>query len=56
MPFGIVTSINPEVGYEYYSNGVTLNQGQPIRHVTWDVGFDLNYKVMTVDLRYVAPT
>src|SRR5471032_2431874 len=27
MPFGIVTSLNPEIGYEYFSSGVTLNQG-----------------------------
>ena len=51
MPYGIVVSINPEVGYEYYSSGVTTNYG-PKSDTFWDVGLDFNYKAMTLDLRY----
>jgi uncharacterized protein (TIGR02001 family) len=51
MPYGIVVSINPEIGYEYYSSGVTTNMGFK-SDTFWDVGLDFNYKAMTLDLRY----
>jgi uncharacterized protein (TIGR02001 family) len=51
MPYGIVTSINPEIGYEYYSSGVTAMLGN-VPDTFWDVGVDFVYKAMTLDLRY----
>jgi uncharacterized protein (TIGR02001 family) len=51
MPYGIVVSINPEIGYEYYSSGVNTNLGFS-SDTYWDVGLDFNYKAMTLDLRY----
>jgi uncharacterized protein (TIGR02001 family) len=51
MPYGITVSINPEIGYEYYSNGVTNNMGF-VSDTYWDVGLDFVYKAMTLDLRY----
>jgi uncharacterized protein (TIGR02001 family) len=51
QPLGITVSINPEIGYEYYSSGVTLNQGS-VSDTFWDVGLILNYKAATLDLRY----
>ena len=47
----VTLSINPEVGYEWYSSGVTFNQGS-ISDTYWDVGLDINYKAITLDLRY----
>jgi uncharacterized protein (TIGR02001 family) len=47
----VTLSINPEVGYEWYSSGVTVNQGS-ISDTYWDVGLDINYKAITLDLRY----
>jgi uncharacterized protein (TIGR02001 family) len=44
-------SINPEVGYEWYSDGVNANLGFS-SDTYWDVGFDINYKAITLDLRY----
>ena len=44
-------SINPEVGYEWYSSGVTTNLGF-VSDTYWDVGLDINYKAITLDLRY----
>ncbi len=50
-PMGITISVNPEVGYEHYSSGVTFNYG-PVSDTYWDVGLDFNYKAVTLDLRY----
>src|SRR5665213_1990487 len=47
----VTISLNPEVGYEYYSSGVTTNMGF-VSDTFWDVGLDFNYKVVTLDLRY----
>jgi hypothetical protein len=44
-------SINPEIGYEWYSSGVTANLGL-VSDTYWDVGLDINYKAITLDLRY----
>jgi uncharacterized protein (TIGR02001 family) len=51
MPYGIVVSVNPEIGYEYYSSGVNAMMGFK-SDTFWDVGLDFNYKAMTLDLRY----
>jgi uncharacterized protein (TIGR02001 family) len=51
QPLGITVSINPEIGYEYYSSGVTANYGS-VSDTFWDVGLVLNYKAATLDLRY----
>ena len=50
-PAGIAISINPEIGREVYSSGVTLNQGS-VSDTYWDVGLDFVYKAATLDLRY----
>jgi uncharacterized protein (TIGR02001 family) len=50
-PMGITISLNPEIGYEYYSSGVTANYG-PQSDTYYDVGLDFNYKAVTLDLRY----
>jgi uncharacterized protein (TIGR02001 family) len=47
----VTISINPEVGYEWYSSGVTTNLGF-VPDTYWDVGLDFNYKAITLDLRY----
>ncbi|MGH6725452.1 MAG: TorF family putative porin [Pseudolabrys sp.] len=47
----VTLSINPEIGYEWYSSGVTTNLGF-VSDTYWDVGFDINYKAATLDLRY----
>jgi uncharacterized protein (TIGR02001 family) len=47
----VTLSINPEIGYEWYSSGVTANFGF-ISDTYWDVGLDINYKLVTLDLRY----
>jgi uncharacterized protein (TIGR02001 family) len=47
----VTVSINPEIGREYYSSGVTANMGF-ITDTYWDVGLDFAYKAMTLDLRY----
>jgi uncharacterized protein (TIGR02001 family) len=51
MPYGITVSINPEIGREWYSNGVTANTGN-VSDTFWDVGLDFVYKAVTLDLRY----
>jgi uncharacterized protein (TIGR02001 family) len=51
MPNGIVVSLNPEIGYEHYSHGVTVNMGD-VSDTFWDVGLDFVYKAVTLDLRY----
>ena len=51
-PFPDVTlSINPEIGCEWYSSGVNANLGF-FSDTYWDVGLDINYKAITLDLRY----
>ena len=50
-PSGIAISINPEIGREYYSSGVTANQ-LSVSDTYWDVGVDFVYKAATLDLRY----
>jgi uncharacterized protein (TIGR02001 family) len=47
----VTISINPEIGYEWYSSGVNANLGL-ISDTYWDVGLDFNYKAITLDLRY----
>ena len=47
----VTLSINPEIGYEWYSSGVTANLGL-VSDTYWDVGLDINYKAITLDLRY----
>jgi len=47
----VTLSINPEIGYEWYSSGVTENLGL-VSDTYWDVGLDINYKAITLDLRY----
>ncbi len=47
----VTLSINPEIGYEWYSSGVNANMGL-ISDTYWDVGLDINYKAITLDLRY----
>jgi uncharacterized protein (TIGR02001 family) len=51
LPYGIAVSVNPEIGYEYYSSGVNANLGFS-SDTYWDVGLDFVYKAMTLDLRY----
>jgi len=51
MPMGIVTSVNAEIGREYYSSGVNTNLGFS-SDTFWDVGLDFVYKAVTLDLRY----
>jgi uncharacterized protein (TIGR02001 family) len=51
QPAGVTISINPEIGYEYYSSGVTTNYGS-VSDTYWDVGVDFVYKAATLDLRY----
>jgi uncharacterized protein (TIGR02001 family) len=51
LPYGITVSLNPEIGREYYSSGVTTNMGF-ISDTYWDVGLDFVYKAVTLDLRY----
>lgn len=46
LPYGIGVSLNPEIGRQWAScTGCTS-------FTYWDVGLDLNYKVVTLDLRY----
>jgi len=47
----VTLSINPEIGYEWYSSGVNANLGL-VSDTYWDVGLDINYKAITLDLRY----
>ncbi|MEP7031009.1 MAG: TorF family putative porin, partial [Pseudolabrys sp.] len=51
LPYGITVSLNPEIGREVYSSGVTTNMGF-VSDTYWDVGLDFVYKAMTLDLRY----
>ena len=46
LPYGITTSINPEIGRQWARcTGCTS-------FTYWDVGLDFNYKAATLDLRY----
>ncbi len=51
QPLGVTIAINPEIGYEWYSSGVTANYGS-VSDTYWDVGLVFNYKAATLDLRY----
>ena len=51
IPGPVTVSINPEVGYEWYSSGVAFNNGA-VPDTFWDVGLDFVYKAVTLDLRY----
>jgi uncharacterized protein (TIGR02001 family) len=51
IPGPVTVSINPEIGYEYYSSGVNANLGFS-SDTYWDVGVDFNYKAITLDLRW----
>jgi uncharacterized protein (TIGR02001 family) len=44
-------SINPEIGHQWYGSGPNTTLGVQ-SYTYWDVGFDINYKVLTLDLRY----
>jgi uncharacterized protein (TIGR02001 family) len=47
----VTISINPEIGRQWVSSNVNLLTG--IQSYTyWDVGLDINYKAVTLDLRY----
>lgn len=51
QPWGVSIALNPEIGYEWYSSGVTANYGS-VSDTYWDVGLVFNYKAATLDLRY----
>lgn len=51
QPMGVTIALNPEIGYEWYSSGVTANYGS-VSDTYWDVGLVFNYKAATLDLRY----
>jgi uncharacterized protein (TIGR02001 family) len=51
LPYGITVALNPEIGREYYSAGITTNMGF-VSDTYWDVGLVFNYKAATLDLRY----
>ena len=51
----VTLSVNPEIGRQWFSSSVTLNTGGPLgvqSYTYWDVGFDIVYKAVTLDLRY----
>ena len=50
-PMGVAIAINPEIGREVYSSGVTANMGN-VSDTYWDVGAILSYKAVSLDLRY----
>ena len=47
----VTLSINPEVGRQWFSSSVNANLGVA-SYTYWDVGLDINYKAITLDLRY----
>ena len=47
----VTLSLNPEIGRQVYSSDVFFNLGLP-SYTYWDVGLDINYKAITLDLRY----
>ncbi len=46
LPYGIVASINPEIGRQWYKCTGCVS------YTYWDVGLDFAYKAVTLDLRY----
>ena len=46
LPYGIVASINPEIGRQVYQCTGCVS------YTYWDVGLDFVYKAVTLDLRY----
>jgi uncharacterized protein (TIGR02001 family) len=47
----VTLSINPEIGRQWYSSDVNTNLGVA-SYTYWDVGLDIVYKAVTLDLRY----
>jgi uncharacterized protein (TIGR02001 family) len=47
----VTISLNPEIGRQWYGSGPNANLGV-ISYTYWDVGLDINYKAVTLDLRY----
>ena len=47
----VTLSINPEIGRQWYSSSVNANLGVA-SYTYWDVGLDINWKAITLDLRY----
>jgi uncharacterized protein (TIGR02001 family) len=47
----VTISINPEIGRQVYGSGPSFNLGVA-SYTYWEVGLDINYKAMTLDLRY----
>ena len=47
----VTLSINPEIGRQWYSSDVNTNLGVS-SYTYWDVGLDINWKAITLDLRY----
>ena len=47
----VTLSINPEVGRQWYGSGPNFNLGVA-SYTYWDVGLDIVYKAVTLDLRY----
>jgi hypothetical protein len=51
----VTLSLNPEVGRQWFSSSVTFNTGGPFgvaSYTYYDVGLDIVYKAVTLDLRY----
>ncbi len=47
----VTLSINPEIGRQWYSSDVQANL-LVASYTYWDVGLDINWKAITLDLRY----
>ena len=47
----VTLSINPEVGRQWFNSSVTANLGAQ-SYTYWDVGLDINWKAITLDLRW----
>lgn len=47
----VTLSINPEVGRQWFGSGPNANLGVA-SYTYWDVGLDIVYKAVTLDLRY----
>ena len=47
----VTLSINPEIGRQWFSSSVNANLGVA-SYTYWDVGLDINWKAITLDLRY----
>ena len=47
----VTLSINPEIGRQVYGSGPQFNLGI-FSYTYWDVGLDINWKAITIDLRY----